>query len=84
MIIRSLIITALLLGPTLAGCGMRGELEQPAPLFRAKAKADYEAKKKADADAAAAKKAQSNAPTADSPTSGAPSAPSGAATTGGR
>ena len=47
---------------TLAACGLPGELEQPAPLFGAQAKADYAAKKKAEAEARAredaARKAQ--------------------------
>ena len=34
----------------LSGCGKTGELEQPAPLFGAQAKADYTAKKKAEAE----------------------------------
>jgi len=34
----------------LSGCGKTGELEQPAPLFGAQAKADYAAKKKAEAE----------------------------------
>jgi hypothetical protein len=37
----------------LAGCGKTGELGQPAPLFGAQAKADYEAKQAADAAAKA-------------------------------
>ena len=47
---------------SLSGCGKTGELEQPAPLFGAQAKADYAAKKKAEAEARAredaARKAQ--------------------------
>ena len=35
---------------TLSGCGKTGELEQPAPMFGAQAKADYAAKKKAEAE----------------------------------
>jgi hypothetical protein len=34
----------------LSGCGKTGELEQPAPLYGAQAKADYQAKKKAEAE----------------------------------
>lgn len=37
----------------LAGCGKTGALEQPPPLYGAKAKADYEAKKTAQAAAKA-------------------------------
>ena len=47
----------------LAGCGKVGELEQPAPLFGAKAKADYEAKKRAEADAKAKEKKDNSQPT---------------------
>jgi hypothetical protein len=39
-------------------CGKVGALDQPAPLYGAKAKADYEARKQADADKAQAKKDQ--------------------------
>jgi hypothetical protein len=37
----------------LPACGRIGTLEQPAPLYGAKAKADYQAKKAAEASAAA-------------------------------
>ena len=47
----------------LSGCGKVGELEQPAPLFGAKAKADYEAKKRAEADAKAKAKKDNSEPT---------------------
>ena len=47
----------------LAGCGKAGELEQPAPLFGAKAKADYDAKKRAEADARAKAKKDNSEPT---------------------
>ena len=44
-------LIALLFGAAaLTGCGKTGELEQPAPLFGAHAKADYAAKKKAEAE----------------------------------
>jgi hypothetical protein len=39
----------------LAACGRVGPLDQPAPLYGAKAKADYRAKKKAEAAAKATK-----------------------------
>jgi hypothetical protein len=42
----------------LSACGKTGELQQPAPLFGAQAKADYDAKKRAEAEAEAAKRAQ--------------------------
>lgn len=45
----------------LSACGKVGELDRPAPLWGAKAKADYEAQKKADADAAAKKDAADRA-----------------------
>ena len=53
----------------LAGCGREGALDQPAPLFGAKAKADYDAKKRAEADAKAkaAKKDNSQPTTPDVP-----------------
>lgn len=54
---RPLMIAALLSAAALSACGKTGELEQPAPLFGANAKADYEAQQKAAA-AAAAKRAQ--------------------------
>ncbi len=49
------LIAALALACTaaLTGCGKTGELERPAPLFDAKAKADYDAQKAADAAAKA-------------------------------
>jgi predicted small lipoprotein YifL len=54
MITRSLMIALVFAGAGLAGCGKTGELEQPAPLFGAKAKADYDAKKRQEAAARAA------------------------------
>jgi hypothetical protein len=39
----------LLLAPTLGGCGKMGYLEQPAPLYGAKAKADWKARQAAEA-----------------------------------
>ena len=42
---------ALFFGATaLAGCGLPGQLDQPAPLYGSQAKADYAAKKKAEAE----------------------------------
>jgi hypothetical protein len=71
----------LVAGALLSGCGKTGELEQPAPLFGAKAKADYQAKQAADAAAraraAAARSQQNNDlidPSAPAPTQ-APYAP---------
>lgn len=45
-----------------AGCGRRGELERPPPLFGDRARADYEAERAADArgDAAAAAEADAD------------------------
>jgi hypothetical protein len=54
---RSLLLFALAGSLTLGACGKVGALEQPAPLYGAKAKADYEARKQAAAEAAAARKA---------------------------
>jgi hypothetical protein len=42
-----------------SACGKQGKLDQPAPLFGAKAKAAYAAKKQAEADVAA-KAAEAN------------------------
>jgi predicted small lipoprotein YifL len=45
-----LIALAVIASVALVGCGKRGTLERPPPLWGAKAKADYEAQKKADAE----------------------------------
>lgn len=54
---------------TLAGCGKQGVLEQPAPLFGAQAKAEYEARKaqeaKDDAQRAAQRPSSTSAPQGD-------------------
>jgi len=73
MTIRALKITALigvaaLAAGGLSACGKTGELVQPAPLFGAQAKADYDAKQQADAEARAAKRAQPD-PVSTDPTS---------------
>ena len=65
MTARPLILALLLASAaTLAGCGKTGELDRPAPLFGAQAKADYQAKREADAAARAraiaAKRTQEN------------------------
>ena len=52
-------VTALAATVALAGCGMRGTLERPAPLYGAKAKADYDAEQ---AKAAADKKEDASMP----------------------
>jgi hypothetical protein len=49
----ALLVSALGVGVALSGCGKTGELQQPAPLFGAKAKADYDAEQKAKAEEAA-------------------------------
>lgn len=82
MIVRPLLLAAMLGSAVmLADCGKTGELEQPAPLFGAKAKADYQAKREAEAAAkaraAAARSQQSNSlldPASQTPTQ-APYAP---------
>jgi predicted small lipoprotein YifL len=51
-IARPLLIALLFASAALAGCGKTGDLEQPAPLFGAKAKADYDSRR---AEAAAAR-----------------------------
>ena len=64
---------AALLTASLAGCGKTGLLEQPAPLFGEKAKAQYAEQKKAEAAAHAranaARKAQTSGPIVDDPDS---------------
>jgi predicted small lipoprotein YifL len=47
MIARLTFAVALLASTALAGCGKLGDLEQPAPLFGAQAKADYAAQQHA-------------------------------------
>ncbi len=55
---RSPHIVALAAIIALGACGKVGALDQPAPLYGAKAKADYDARKKASADKSQAKKDQ--------------------------
>jgi predicted small lipoprotein YifL len=50
-----------------AGCGRRGPLEQPAPLFGDRARADYEAARAADARGDAAAAADADADNDDTP-----------------
>lgn len=50
--------TLIAVSALLASCGKQGVLERPAPLFGAKAKADYEAAKAQDAKDEAQRKAQ--------------------------
>jgi len=57
MTARPLILMMFLASSLLAGCGKMGDLDQPAPLFGAKAKADYDAQQRAAAIARAARKA---------------------------
>jgi predicted small lipoprotein YifL len=54
MIARLTIAAVFLASVALAGCGKLGELEQPAPMFGAQAKADYAAQHRAE-DAARAR-----------------------------
>ena len=61
-------VAVLLAAATLGGCGELGTLAQPAPLFGAQAKADYEARQQADAEARAAKRADPQ-PVSTDPTS---------------
>jgi hypothetical protein len=68
MTLRALMIATLLAAPLLSSCGKTGELEQPAPLFGAQAKADYEAKQKEEAEARAARRADPS-PASTDPTS---------------
>lgn len=55
---RSQHLVALVAVVALGACGKVGALDQPAPLYGAKAKADYDAKKQAASDKAQAKKDQ--------------------------
>ena len=55
---RLLIIAVLGAAAGLSACGKTGLLDQPAPLFGAKSKADYEAQQKTQAEQRAAKKAE--------------------------
>ena len=71
-------LIALLAAGGLASCAKMGELDQPPPLFGAKAKADYEAKKhqaeaeRARAAAAKATPSQERTPDTDLPLNAAP------------
>ena len=53
---RAVLAAALTLATGLAGCGKQGVLQQPAPLFGSKAKADYAAQKAQEARDAAQRK----------------------------
>lgn len=53
---RSTLLAALAATLALGACGKVGALEQPAPLYGAKAKADYNARKQDAAEKAQAKK----------------------------
>ncbi len=55
---RSQYVVAFVAVIALGACGKVGALDQPAPLYGAKAKADYDARKQAAADKAQAKKDQ--------------------------
>ena len=54
MIARLTIAAVFIASLALAGCGKLGDLEQPAPMFGAQAKADYQAQHRAE-DAARAR-----------------------------
>jgi hypothetical protein len=56
-IIAVLLTGSLLVGASLSGCGKMGNLDQPAPLYGAKAKADYDQKQRAAALARGAHRA---------------------------
>jgi len=56
---------ALAAAALLAGCGKQGVLEQPPPLFGAKAKAQYEASRQQAEAAAAARASQNTTGTAE-------------------
>ena len=55
---RSTLLFTLATTLALGACGKVGALEQPAPLYGAKAKADYDARKQTASDKAQAKKDQ--------------------------
>ena len=55
---RSMLVVTLAAALALGACGKVGALEQPAPLYGAKAKADYDARKQAVADKAQARRDQ--------------------------
>jgi hypothetical protein len=59
MIARPIIAVFALAALSLSACGKTGQLEQPAPLFGSKARADYDAQqRKRAADQAAAERAR--------------------------
>ncbi|HEY3888443.1 MAG TPA: hypothetical protein VGL73_07710 [Caulobacteraceae bacterium] len=64
MIARPVYAAAFLAGLALSGCGKLGDLEQPAPMFGAQAKADYEAQHRAQ-DAARARAQAARTPEAE-------------------
>jgi len=64
MIARPAIAVALLATLALTGCGKLGDLEQPAPMFGAQAKADYQAQRRAQ-DAAHARAQAARTPEAE-------------------
>ena len=69
----------LLISTSLAGCGKVGTLDQPAPLYGAKAKARYEAAKAATAAAEAKRRDQGIPEIPAEPDIGASQLPAGAA-----
>ena len=75
---RAALIVMAIATLALTGCGKVGALERPAPMWGAKAKADYEAQKKAEAAAKAEqdKQGQPESLPADPPASPAPPPPS--------
>ena len=64
MTARPLVLILFLSSTALAGCGKTGLLEQPAPMFGAQAKADYEAQHRAQ-DAARARAQAARMPEAE-------------------
>jgi hypothetical protein len=76
----TLVAALTLAGSLLLGCGRVGTLDQPAPLYGAKAKADYKAKKAAQAAAEAARREEGAPEIVSEPsTTMTPSLPAGAA-----
>jgi hypothetical protein len=68
MIARIAIALVFVASVGLSACGKLGDLEQPAPLFGSKAKADYEAQHQADAARARARAASEPPPPNDEAT----------------
>lgn len=76
--VPTVLLLALLASVPLGGCGRVGMLEQPAPLYGAKAKAEFQARKAAEAQAAAQRREQGAPELLSEPSTTGPSLPPGA------